>query len=262
MVSTDGGCRDDICAQCASPAGSKESSTWIASRILRSLIQVVSIAAAVSLLQTITIAYGAGAQYVYDAAGRLVQVIGPSGTSAQYTYDAAGNLLAVTPLSASTAAVTGFSDASGATGSTLTIYGSGFSTTPANNQVYFNGVAATIISSTTNSLTVTVPGGATTGTITVTDSNGTVSSSHNFTVSSVPSIASFTPAIGAPGTTVTVSGSNFPASASAVQATINGVAATVTSSSASSLTLTVPSGATPGPIVLTTAIGTATSTAD
>jgi YD repeat-containing protein len=204
----------------------------------------------------------AGAQYVYDAAGRLVQVIGPSGTSAQYTYDAAGNLLAVTPLSASTAAVTGFSNASGTTGSTLTIYGSGFSTTPGNNYVYFNGVAATVTSSTTNSLTVTVPSGATTGTIRVTDSNGTVTSAHNFAVSSVPSIASFSPAIGAPGTTVTVSGSNFPASVSAVQATINGVAATVTSSSASSLTLTVPSGATPGPIVLTTATGTATSTAD
>lgn len=232
---------------------------------LRQYIAFVAMSAVVALLLLGTwpvATEAAGAQYVYDAAGRLVQVIALSGASAAYTYDAAGNLLAVTPLSATTAAVTGFSNASGATGSTLTIYGSGFSTTPGNNQVYVNGVAATVTSSTANSITVTVPTGATTGTVKVTNSNGTVTSAHNFAVSSVPSIASFSPAIGAPGTTVTVSGSNFPASASAVQATINGVAATVTSSSASSLTLTVPSGATPGPIVLTTATGTATSTAD
>src|SRR6185312_17160077 len=115
-------------------------------------------------------AQAAGAQYVYDSGGRLVQVIAADGTSAQYSYDPAGNLLAVTPLSASTDAVTGFSTASGAVGSTTTIYGSGFSTTPSDNLVYFNGVAATVISSTANTLTVNVPSGATTGQITVTNS--------------------------------------------------------------------------------------------
>jgi YD repeat-containing protein len=233
---------------------------------LRGFIACVTRASVVALLLLViwpVTAEAAGAQYVYDAAGRLVQVIGASGTSAQYTYDAAGNLLAVTLLGASTAAVTGFSNAGGTTGSTLTIYGSGFSTTPGNNYVYFNGVAATVVSATSNSLTVTVPSGATTSTITVTDSNGTVTSAHPFAVSSpLPSISSFSPTIGAPGTTVTVSGSHFPTTASAVQATINGLTSSVTSSSASSVTITVPSGASPGPIVINTPAGSATSSTD
>jgi YD repeat-containing protein len=80
-------------------------------------------------------AQAAGAQFVYDPAGRLVQVIAPDGTSAQYSYDLAGNLLAITPLSASNAAVTGFSTSTGAAGGTSTIYGSGFSTNPSDNLV-------------------------------------------------------------------------------------------------------------------------------
>src|SRR5215469_10481977 len=91
-------------------------------------------------------AQASGAQYVYDAAGRLIQVISPSGTSAQYRYDPAGNLLAITPLTPTTAAVTGFANAAGAVGSTTTIYGSGFSTTPGANHVSINGVAATVVS--------------------------------------------------------------------------------------------------------------------
>jgi YD repeat-containing protein len=233
---------------------------------LRRLVSLIARACIPALLLLLTWPNGSeatGAQYVYDAAGRLVQAIAPNGSSAQYSYDSAGNLLAVTPLSASTAALTGFSNASGATGSTLTIYGSGFSTTPGNNLVYFNGVAATVVSSTTNSLTVTVPSGATTGTVTVTDSNGTVTSGHNFIVSAgllPPVISSFSPAIGTPGTAVTVSGSNFATSTSSGEtAYINGVASSIASTTASSLSLTVPTSATSGPITVDTTTGVGTS---
>lgn len=34
-------------------------------------------------------------QYVYDALGRLVQVIYPSGKVVTYTYDAAGNITSI-----------------------------------------------------------------------------------------------------------------------------------------------------------------------
>ncbi len=37
-------------------------------------------------------------QYVYDALGRLTQVVDPSGTVATYNYDAVGNLLSITRL--------------------------------------------------------------------------------------------------------------------------------------------------------------------
>jgi YD repeat-containing protein len=50
-------------------------------------------------------------QYVYDALGRLTQVIDPSGNVATYNYDAVGNLLSITrsTTSPSALAIFGFS---------------------------------------------------------------------------------------------------------------------------------------------------------
>lgn len=72
-------------------------------------------------------------------------------------------------------------------------------------------------------------------------------------------IAGFSPAGGAPGSTVTISGSGFDATASRNTVTIGGVAASVTSSSANQMTVTVPPAAVSGPIVVTNALGSATS---
>jgi hypothetical protein len=57
--------------------------------------------------------------------------------------------------------ITSFSPTSGIVGSTVTITGTNFDTTPANNIVYFGAVRATVSASTTTSLTITVPIGAT-----------------------------------------------------------------------------------------------------
>jgi YD repeat-containing protein len=210
------------------------------------------------------VTHAVGAQFVYDPAGRLVQVIAPDGTSAQYTYDPAGNLLAVTPMSASTAAVTGFSNAGGATGSTLTIYGSGFSAIPANNTVSFNGVLATVVSSTANTLTVTVPSDAISGPVIVTDSNGTVTSTSNFVVADAPgapSITSFSPLTGRPGDTVTINGSNFQNSAG-THAYFAATAGVVESATASALTASVSAGSTSGRLSVVTAYGTTIGATD
>ena len=73
-----------------------------------------------------------------------------------------------------------------------------------------------------------------------------------------PVIANFTPTSGPVGTSVSVTGSGFTG---ATSVTLNGQAvASFTVSSDTSLTLTVPSGATSGPIGVTTPAGTATST--
>lgn len=76
-------------------------------------------------------------------------------------------LLFVLPGLVVTAKVTGqipqissFSPASGSVGSTVTISGTGFNATAANNIVYFTGVRATVTSASATSLTVTVPTGA------------------------------------------------------------------------------------------------------
>ena len=73
---------------------------------------------------------------------------------------------------------------SGLVGSTVTLTGTGFMPTPAGNQVSFTGnVAAQVITATATQLTVTVPDGAQTGPVTVTNANGTASSAPiNFTV--------------------------------------------------------------------------------
>lgn len=74
-----------------------------------------------------------------------------------------------------------------------------------------------------------------------------------------PTITSFTPTSGPIGTSVTITGTNFTTPA-VTAVTFNGVAATFTPpTSATSLTATVPAGATDGPIAVTNADGTATS---
>ena len=57
--------------------------------------------------------------------------------------------------------ITSFSPLSGAVGSSITITGTGFNTTAANNIVFFDGVKAAVTASTATSLTVTVPYGTT-----------------------------------------------------------------------------------------------------
>jgi gliding motility-associated-like protein len=76
----------------------------------------------------------------------------------------------------------------------------------------------------------------------------------------VPTITSFTPSSGPVGTTVTITGTNFSTTPANNTVTFNGTAATVTASTATSITVTVPSGATTGPIVVTVSGNTATST--
>ena len=100
--------------------------------------------------------------------------------------------------------VTSISPTSGPINTLLTISGSNFSTTPANNIVYFDGVRATVQNSTATSLQVTVPAGITSSAkitilsggylrespkrfkVTFDDGNWTSFSSSNFTKISIP----------------------------------------------------------------------------
>src|SRR6266852_1193963 len=139
---------------------------------------------------------GASVQYVYDALGRLTTVVDPSGNVATYNYDAVGNLLSITRTTSSPSAlaILGFSPTQGGIGQTVVIQGQNFSATPSANTVQFNGTTATVTAATANSLTTTVPTGATTGLITVTVRTTTENSSTNFAVLPVPAITSVSPA--------------------------------------------------------------------
>ncbi len=198
---------------------------------------------------------------IYDELGRLIAVIDPAGEKATYTYDAVGNLLSITRSSAAQIAILEFTPNKAPIGATVTIYGSAFSTTPGDNIVKFNGTTAVVTASSATQISTTVPVGATTGLITVTNAAGTASSATNFIVGSdAPIITSFTPNIGAPGATVSISGSNFDTTTTGNRVSFNNTArGIVNTATATSLNVTVPAGATSGHISDSTPMGTGTS---
>ena len=80
--------------------------------------------------------------------------------------------------------ITNFIPTSGVAGTYVTINGTNFDPTPANNVVKFNNTTAVVVSSSTNTLTAIVPDGATTGPISVTAA-GTATSTNDFEVTDV-----------------------------------------------------------------------------
>lgn len=77
-----------------------------------------------------------------------------------------------------------------------------------------------------------------------------------------PTITGFTPASGVVGTTVIITGTNFSATAASNTVTFNGTTATVSAATDTQLTVTVPTGATTGKIVVTVNSITVTSSSD
>jgi gliding motility-associated-like protein len=91
-------------------------------------------------------------------------------------------LLVVSTVFGQAPTITSFTPTSGAVGSTITISGTGFNTTAANNVVYFGNIIATPSTSTTTQIIVNVPAGASLSKITVLNLNSrkSVSSSKQF----------------------------------------------------------------------------------
>jgi YD repeat-containing protein len=83
--------------------------------------------------------------YVYDDLGRLAAVIDPSGNAASDQYDAVGNILAITRYSAGQTSVLNFSPRTGPIGTTVTITGTGFSTTISQDAVSSNSTTVPVI---------------------------------------------------------------------------------------------------------------------
>jgi large repetitive protein len=182
---------------------------------------------------------------IYDERGRLVAVIdlakdisnANTKNTAVYTYDGSGNVISITQGRSDAVSVITFtprcgSGGSGSTGTTVTIYGTGFNPTANQNTITFTGatgVPATSASAT--KLVVTVPAAATTGKITVTVASasgvpgGTADSgTQMFAVDGCggPTITDFTTCpgqtcstkyIGTDATAVTVTGTNFDTTA-------------------------------------------------
>jgi len=129
--------------------------------------------------------------------------------------------------------------------------------------VTFNGTAAVVSSSTETQIVTTVPVGATTGLISVTTSAGSDSSDTAFVVgTNGPIVTSFTPSIGVAGTAVTITGQNFEPVTHNNRARFNGTLAAITAATATSISTSVPTGATSGRISVSTPLGQGVSAND
>jgi YD repeat-containing protein len=199
--------------------------------------------------------------YVYDNLGRLLAVIDPASDTAVYAYDAVGNLTGITRQASSTLAIFQFTPSGGPVGTSVTIYGTGFSATPASNTVKFNGTTATVATASTTVLTTTVPAGATNGTISVTVAGVTATSSASFTVGTggAPTLSSFSPAVAGYGATVTLTGTNYDTTVINDRVAFAAAIGAIATASSTSMTVPVPGSAQTGPITVSTTQGKATS---
>lgn len=195
--------------------------------------------------------------YVYDDAGRLRAVIDQASDTAIYSYDSVGNLTGITRQASSTLAIIHFTPSASPVGSAVTIYGTGFSATPASNTVKFNGTTATVLTASTTVLTANVPSGATSGPISVTVGANTATSAASFAVGASPSptISNFSPAVGTAGTAVTITGTNYDTTPTKNKVTFSPTYSVVATASSTSLSTTVPVGAQSGKIGVTTVNG-------
>jgi len=202
-----------------------------------------------------------GVQYVYDESGRLVAAIDAAGETAIYVYDAVGNLLSIARKSPTDVSIYEWTPNAGPAGTTVTIWGSGFSATPAQNTVQFNGTAAAVSASSPTTLVVAVPTGATTGPISVTTPNGSATSAGAFTVGPdpAPTVTSFSPPIAVSGNTLTINGSGFQAVGANNRVKVGVGPGALVTTSQTQITVTVPAGTGSGLISVATPFGIGTS---
>jgi len=151
--------------------------------------------------------------------------------------------------------ISSFTPLTGPAGTVVTITGTNFSGATA---VRFGGVSATVfVENSATQITATVPTGALSGPISVTTPAGTGTSAASFSVTATPpTITSFTPSEGKVGQSVTIIGTNLTG---ATSLTFNGTGASIVVNSATQITATIPTGASTGPISVTTPEGSASS---
>jgi hypothetical protein len=136
----------------------------------------------------------------------------------------------------------------------VTIHGTGFATA---SEVRFFGTMATFTADDDTTLRATVPAGASSGPISVTNPGGTAISATNFIVMVPPSVSWFAPGDGPVGAEIVVYGSGF---LTASEVRFNGtVAPTFTVENDTTLRVIVPPGASSGPISVISSTGTGTS---
>ncbi len=144
-------------------------------------------------------------------------------------------------------------------GDSITLTGTNFNPTDADNTVTFGSTEATITAATANSITVTVPDGIF-GTVNVRVKNLDSPQSNALSFAVTPKLDSFNSASGSTGETVTLSGSGFNPTAANNTVTLGAGTATVSAATTTQLTLLLPE-VPAGDVNATVQVGTPVSNA-
>ena len=159
--------------------------------------------------------------------------------------------------------VSSLSATTGKAGDSITITGTGLKPQSGTNPtVTIGGISATVTSASSTSVVVTVPAGLTDGAasaVVVTNAGGSSNSDKTFTIIPVPTITSLSVTSGIRGDSVTITGTGLTTASDVKFGSVS--AGSVTVNSATSVTVSVPSGAANGlqNVSITTAGGTVTS---
>lgn len=137
--------------------------------------------------------------------------------------------------------LTAVAPAAASVGNTVTLTGSGFALTPADNHVRFGSTDATVTAATATQLTVTVPAGLT-GEVAISLRVGDQTAVNRPALTITPLLTGSTPAAAIIGSTITLSGSGFSPTAADNHVLFGSTAATVTAATSEALTLNVPAG--------------------
>ncbi|MGH7357722.1 MAG: hypothetical protein ACREJR_02790 [Candidatus Rokuibacteriota bacterium] len=206
--------------------------------------------------------------HVYDRLNRLRATVDTAANdSSIWTYDAVGNILTITRQPATQTTVLEIPPEAVAGACGVRLLGIGFGATPGQNTVTVNGVAATVQSATATELVVCLGGSSTNGQVVVTTPTGSDTSDGPLSVQAaptVPTVTVFTPTIATWGTSLGVTGTHFDPGGGLTRVRLGATSllGPVSGVTATSLTATVPPGATSGRLVVTTPAGSAVASAD
>jgi len=144
--------------------------------------------------------------------------------------------------------VKGFWPNSGNAGTIVTVSGTGFGAKAADNEVKFNGKAATIVDVRDTVLIVLAPAGGSSGAITV-EARGQKADVGAYTYQAL-SLHGISPTNGPAGTNVSIRGAGFSSITAPVKVTINGKEAVVTNITDTLLVVAVPDAAGSGVVAV------------
>lgn len=181
---------------------------------------------------------------VRSADASQLRVIVPDGaaTGAIVVHTAGGEVSGPTLTVAARVYVREFVPGACSPGGTVTLRGSGFSATAANNRVTLGGRPVRITRATASEVDFQVPPDATAGGRIIIDvqGSGRFETGGSLRVAPAPVISAVEPLQGAPGARVTLRGERFGTDASAIQLQLGDVAAQVVTVAPTSLVAVVP----------------------